>query len=156
MRFSRLLVLLCSGLIAACDPMADPGPIATSDPEAQPELLERITRPGDGGAVHLVRVVQRPDEYAFEPADLEIVSGDVVRFVMAGSQPESIAFDPVQASPEAADYIRSRMLHLGVLLTDAGQAYDVAFRDAPPGRYPFHSLPHGEQGMRGSVVIEAG
>ena len=54
---------------------------------------------------------------------------------------------------EAASFIRGHSLHLGVLLTDPGQAYDVAFTGAPPGRYPFLSRPHVGRGMRGEVVI---
>ena len=69
-------------------------------PEVQgSEILDRITRPTDGGAVHLVRLVQRGDAYAFDPSDIAIASGDVVRFVMTGSQPESVAFSPEGAAP---------------------------------------------------------
>jgi plastocyanin len=144
-----LSIALVSLTIAACadDPPAGP------PPEPGPELLDRITAPVDGGSAHLVRLVQRGDQYAFDPAEIVIGPGDVIRFVMVGSQPESVAFDPVTATPEAAAYIRQNALQLGVLLTDAGQSYDVSFRDAPPGRYPFLSLPHAGHGMRGVVEV---
>jgi plastocyanin len=38
-------------------------------------------------------------------------------------------------------------------MTDPGETYDVVFRDAPPGTYPFRSLPHGDRGMRGTVTL---
>jgi plastocyanin len=123
--------------------------------ESGPVPLERITRPAEDGDVHFVRLVQRGDRYSFEPAELTLPPGDVLRFVMTGSQPESVAFDPASATPEAAEFIRGRNLHLGVLLTDVGQARDVSFRDAPPGRYPFLSLPHADRGMRGVVTVQA-
>ncbi len=137
-----LLAVACTG-----------APPTETPVEAANDLLDRITRPGDGGAVHLVRIVQHGDSYAFDPARLAIPSGDVVRFVMAGSQPESVAFDIGQATPEAGAFIRANSLHLGVLLVEAGQAYDVTFRGAPAGSYPFHSIPHAARGMRGLVQV---
>lgn len=135
-------------------------PIGCREAEAPPEpvgseILDRITRPGEGGAVHLVRLVQRGDSYAFDPAEVTIASGDVVRFVMTGSQPESVAFAPAGAAADAAEYIRERGLDRGVLLTEPGSAHDVAFPEAPAGSYPFHSVPHAGQGMRGTVVVES-
>jgi plastocyanin len=118
-----------------------------------PEILDQLSRPGDGGAVHLVRLVQRGDQYAFEPAELSIPSGDVLRFVMTGQQPESVAFDTTAAAPEVADFIGENSLLRGVLLVQPGQAHDVSFRDAPPGRYSFYSIPHSVHGMRGWVDI---
>ena len=54
-----------------------------------------------------------------------------------------------------ADYIRQQGLDRGVLLTEPGSAHDVSFHAAPPGSYPFHSVPHAAQGMRGSIQVES-
>jgi plastocyanin len=135
----------------ACEREA-PAPLVAEDSTG---LFQAITRPGDGGQVHLVRLIQRGDSYAFEPAELTIPSNEVVRFVMVGAQPESVAFDTVAGSPEVLAYIRSNGLHRGPLLTDSGQTYDVTFRDAPIGRYRIYSLPHADLGMRGSIIVEA-
>ena len=149
---SAASILLVLGVVGGCtDELSIP---SVSIGESAPEPLESITRPAEDGTVHLVRLVQRGDRYAFEPAELTIPSGDVVRFVMAGSQPESVVFEAPSEDPEIATFIRSRGLQHGVLLTDAGQAHDVSFRDAPPGRYPFLSLPHASQGMRGAVTVQ--
>ncbi len=152
-RASRCLAPLILVLaLTGCD--SEPVPVIPAEPLESPQILERIARPVEGARVHLVRLVQRGDQYAFDPAVIHASAGDVVRFVMAGTQPESVAFDPTNASPEAADFIRARFLHHGVLLTDSGQAYDVSFADAPPGRYPFVSVPHAIHGMVGEVLIE--
>lgn len=151
--FRSLLFLLAGLFLAACGERS-PAPAATEGPpEPGPEVLERITRRPDQGAVHLVRLVQRADVYAFDPDRIAIRSGDVVRFVTSGGQPESIAFDADTAAPEAAAFIRAHDLHLGALLTVPGEAYDVAFVDAPPGDYPFLSRPHVGHGMRGVVTV---
>lgn len=147
-----LLPLALFIVAAACD---RPQSTAEEPPGPGSEILERITRPGDGGEVHLVRLVQRGDSYSFDPAELTIAPGEVVRFVMTGSQPESIAFDPATAAPEIAQFIQAHRLDRGVLLTDPGQAYDVSFRDAPLGSYPFQSVPHGGSGMRGTIVVSS-
>jgi plastocyanin len=150
--------LLGALVLSGCEPQGVDGPpyagAAGTEALEGSEVLQRITSPADGGSVHLVGIVQRGDQYAFEPAELSIRSGDVVRFIMAGSQPESIVFDPVEATAEAADFVRNNALHHGVLMTDAGQTYDVLFPAAPPGRYPFRSLPHAEHGMVGVVTVE--
>lgn len=149
----RTLPLLPALLVAvACGDSSAPGG-STGFGRGDDAPYEQITRPAAEGSVHLVRLVQRGDQYAFEPSDLTIPSGDVVRFVATGAQPESVAFEPGRATPAAAEYIRARSLHLGTLLTDPGQAYDVAFTDAPAGAYPFQSIPHAQRGMRGTITI---
>jgi plastocyanin len=147
-----MIVVLLALLVGCGDEVGIPFQDTTV---AEPEVLERITRPVEGAAVHLVRIVQRGDAYVFDPAEIRVAPGDVVRFVMSGSQPESVAFEAAAASPGAAEFIREHMLHLGVVLTDPGQAYDVSFLAAPPGRYPFHSIPHATEGMRGEVLVVA-
>jgi plastocyanin len=126
-------------------------PVAPEGPQA----LEGITAPAEEGAVHLVRMVQRGDRYSFEPDTITIPAGDVVRFVMTGSQPESVAFDKTAATPEISSFITSGSLDRGILLTNPGDSYDVSFRAAPAGNYPFHSVPHAIQGMRGLISVQA-
>lgn len=138
--------------LAACDAEPFPGGTAeTESPESVSPLADAITRPADGAAIHLVRLVQRGDSYAFDPAEIEIQAGDVVRFIATGSQPESIAFEA--AGGPQSDFVSSQLLDRGVLLTQPGDAYDVSFRDAPAGSYPFVSVPHRDRGMRGTVIV---
>jgi len=94
-------------------------------------------------------------EPAFEPAEVRVRRGDVVRFVLAAPRPESVAFDTAGLPAAAADFVRRSGLLHGPLLTRVGDVYDVSFRDAPPGRYLFLSVPHAGRGMRGAVVVEA-
>jgi plastocyanin len=151
-RTERVLRVLLAAVLLAAPGCADEQALSEDPPETV--LFESITRPGEGGgAVHLVRLLQSGDRYGFDPDELRVTSGDVLRFVMVGSQPESVVFDPNAATPEAAVFIRSQALNRGVLLTEPGQVYDVSFRDAPAGRYPFHSLPHEVHGMRGVVEV---
>jgi len=110
---------------------------------------------GGAGEVHLVRMVAQGDRYAFDPAEVRVRPGDRVRFVLVGNQPESIVFDTAGTPAGVAAFLRERDLLRGVLLTRPGQEYEASFGDAPPGRYPFFSIPHAPHGMRGAVVVEA-
>jgi plastocyanin len=116
-------------------------------------VLQDISRPVSGGAVRRVRMTQRGDRYAFEPAEIRVAPGDVVRFVMVGNQPESVVFDTAGLAEPQAAYIAERGLDRGVLMTDPGSTLDVGFAEAPPGDYPFRSIPHSTAGMTGVVRV---
>jgi plastocyanin len=146
---ARLVVLLVLLPLPGCDEPEQPSPAQPAD-----TLLSRIARPVEQGSAVLVRMTVEGDRYAFAPAEVTVRPGDVVRFVLTGPQPESVAFDTAGASPEAAAFVRNRGLARGPLLTRPGQVYEASFRDAPPGRYSFFSIPHASFGMRGTVVVE--
>lgn len=110
-------------------------------------------RASSGPTVHSVQMISGRQRYAFEPAELRVHPGDTVRFVLVGPAPESVAFDTAGLAPEARDFLLARSLLTGPLLVSPGQRYDVAFAGAPPGRYPFHSIPHVRAGMRGTVLV---
>ncbi|CAN5706573.1 hypothetical protein BH23GEM8_BH23GEM8_13350 [soil metagenome] len=143
-----LVALVAVLTLGACDRAS--GPVEES---SETELLDRLTTAPQGVNVHLVRMVSRGDSYAFEPDEVEVRRGDLVRFVMDSPQPESVSFDEDGLSPEAAEFVRLQDLGHGELLTSSGEVYDVSFRDAPPGRYPFRSIIHAERGMTGVVVV---
>lgn len=116
-------------------------------------VLALAAPPAAGGAVHLVRLVASGDRYAFEPAEVRIRPGDVVRFVQTSRQPESVAFDAGLTPPGGVAVLRREDARAGPLLARPGAVWNVSFEGAPPGVYPFVSLPHGEFGMRGRVVV---
>lgn len=98
-------------------------------------------------------MTQRGDQYAFAPSEVRVAPGDVVRFVMVGNQPESVVFDTGGLPAAQAEYIAGRGLDRGILMTDPGSTFDVSFGEAPPGDYPFRSVPHHESGMKGIVSV---
>jgi plastocyanin len=64
-----------------------------------------------------------------------------------------VTFDAGAAPAGGADFLERHGYTRGPLLTEAGVFYDVVFRDAPPGEYRFFSVPHGELGMQGRVIV---
>ena len=143
------LAALALLLAAACAEPEEAPPATPTD-----TLLSRIAAPVEEGRAVLVRMIAEGDRYAFDPAEVTVRPGDVVRFVLTGSQPESVAFDTTGLSPAGVEFLRGRGLLRGTLLTRPGQVYEASFRDAPPGRYLFFSVPHAASGMRGAVVVE--
>jgi plastocyanin len=149
-----LPALLALALLAgSCAQGAPTGEDAAAGPEESGDL-GHITRPAGRGEVHLVRLVARPDGRAFEPARVQLRPGDVLRFVATSHQAESVAFDTVALDPARLGFLHERGAVRGPLLVRPGQVYDVDFGDAPPGEYPFHSVPHRAAGMRGVALVE--
>jgi plastocyanin len=147
-----LLLALTLGLTGtACERES-----AAEDPAGDPPLLDRLTSAPRGVDLHLVRIGGQGDAYAFEPSELVVRRGDLVRFVMVSSQPQSVSFELTELSPEAQAFVRENELLHGELLTSSGEVYDVSFQDAPPGRYHFRSVVHAARGMRGVVVVNGG
>lgn len=146
------LFLLVCFVLPACGRAEAP---LERDSEPAGAAAEALFAPAaSGGTTHLVRLVARGDQYGFDPPELRVRPGDVVRFVHTGYQPESVAFDADAATPEAGEFLRRHALDAGPLLIQPGAVYDVSFRDAPPGVYPFYSVPHREFGMAGRVIVE--
>jgi plastocyanin len=147
-----LVALLLTSLVSAS---CDRAQRADGD-QSDDTLIDQLTSAPRGVQVHLVRLVVRGDTYAFEPSEIGISSGDLVRFVLGSAQPQSVAFGVSDLSAEAEQFVREQDLLHGELLTSPGETYDVSFQNAPPGRYPFHSIVHAERGMRGVVVVDGG
>ena len=94
----------------------------------------------------------------FEPAEIQIASGDTVEFVLVSAAPHNVAFDSTALSPAATDRLRKivhdPMLPLaGPMLLKEGERYTLVFADVPAGRYAYFCMPHMSMQMRGTVVV---
>jgi plastocyanin len=118
-------------------------------PDARRGLLS-----GGEPPTHEVLVVARPGHFSFEPSEVTVAPGDRVRFVQTGHLVQSVRFDGSHLEGDALGWLRGRGLDSGPLLTRPGEAYEVDFESAPPGRYPFHSAAHADLGMRGVILVE--
>lgn len=147
-----LPLILISAVLTACGD-GQPGR-AGGGKDTVREPVSALTAPAPGrGAVHIVRLVAHGDRYSFEPDEVHVGAGEIVRFVHTDHQPESIAFDLAGAPEGGAEFLVRQNLATGPLLTTPGAVYDVSLEGAPPGVYPFFSVPHAEFGMRGRVHV---
>lgn len=106
-------------------------------------------------------------DFAFEPAEVTVRPGDVVRFVQASSSPHNVEFAgtpdgtklgdeyvvPVEEiGTRAATFPPPRM---GPYLTAEGETYEFVVNDAfPAGEYRYLCTPHEAMGMKGKLIVE--
>lgn len=96
------------------------------------------------GEVHEVRMVSGRGEL-FEPADLTVKAGDVVRFVLvAGVHNASF---PAHLNPSGANLPAATPY-----LQAPGQTHDMVV-DLPPGEYHYQCDPHAALGMVGTLTV---
>lgn len=101
-----------------------------------------------GGQEHLVKMMfdEETGELLFEPARIEIKSGDTVTWVQVDEFNEHNVVSYPDGIPKGAD------LFEGPLLNEVGQKYSVTFTKA--GTYRYHCHPHEALGMRGVVIVD--
>ncbi len=101
-----------------------------------------------GGQEHMVKMIfnEETGELLFEPARIEIKSGDTVTWVQVDEFNEHNVVSYPDGIPKGAD------LFEGPLLNEVGQKYSVTFTKA--GTYRYHCHPHEALGMRGEVIVD--
>lgn len=106
--------------------------------------------PDAGGQVHEVRMVttQNGASGVFEPAQINVKKGDVIKWVMADGQAvHNVSFSQAQGNPGGFSAPDSPMY------TQQGQSYELKV-DWNPGTYNYVCTPHAMMGMTGSVTVQ--
>lgn len=128
-------------------------PTVTTTPAATPAAPAAggTVTPDAGGQVHEVRMVTTQNGAAgqFEPAQITVKKGDVIKWVMADGQAvHNVSFTSAQGNPAGftppAD---------SPLTQEAGHTYEVKV-DWNPGTYNYVCIPHSMMGMTGSVTVQ--
>ena len=107
--------------------------------------------PDAGGQVHEVRMVttQNGASGVFEPAQIAVKKGDVVRWVMADGQAvHNVSFSQGQGNPAGFTPPPDSPMY-----TQQGQTYEAKI-DFDPGTYNYVCVPHAMMGMTGSVTVQ--
>lgn len=126
------------------------GAPATADTEARNSSEAQTS--AEPGVVEVRMTEVSPNDMRFEPADLTVWRGDVVRFVHAGAMPHNVEF---RRTPSGA---RLGSLRQGPFLTEAGETYEFTIDERfAPGTYRYVCTPHAMVGMVGALtVVERG
>lgn len=107
--------------------------------------------PAEGNTVVVKMVDKSATEFAFEPANVVVKPGDVVRFVQTVATPHNVEFKDV---PAGATLGVERM---GPFLVQPNDTYEVPIGAGfKAGTYKFVCTPHEMMGMMGSITVEAG
>lgn len=107
--------------------------------------------PDAGGQVHEVRMVttQGGASGVFEPAQITVKKGDVIRWVMADAQAvHNVSFSQAQGNPAGFTPPADSPMY-----TQQGQSYEAKV-DWNPGTYNYVCVPHAMMGMTGSVTVQ--
>jgi plastocyanin len=103
---------------------------------------------GARSAEYTVRMKFNPDleKVYFEPARLEIKSGDTVVWIQDDSEHNHNVVAYADGIPEGADFFESPMLRR------KGQRWARTFTMS--GTYRYHCHPHEDRGMSGIVIVD--
>jgi plastocyanin len=107
--------------------------------------------PDAGGQVHEVRMVttQNGASGQFEPAQITVKKGDVIKWVMADAQAvHNVSFSMAQGNPGGFTPPADSPMY-----TQQGQSYELKV-DWNPGTYNYVCVPHSMMGMTGSVTVQ--
>jgi manganese oxidase len=100
-----------------------------------------------------VRILDDGGRMRFEPENLEVRRGDVVRFVLDGTMPHNVQFvrNTAPQDTDIGDY------WTGPFLTKAGEVYEVRIDERfADGSYEYVCTPHIAMGMKGTLVVDGG
>lgn len=129
---ATLTLILLVGI--AFTPASNSGP---DGPEADVIVVEMIEKSATS--------------YAFEPAEIDVRPGMIVRFVQAGVVPHNVEF---KETPEGTDLGEARM---GPFLLQKGETYELTIDERfAEGEYRFVCTPHEAMGMIGSLTVTSG
>lgn len=110
------------------------------------------------GTTHEVKMLGDAQGYRFEPANVTVKAGDVIKFVNVSGGPHNAAFDPAaipaDVKPKLSANMPNQMSELaGPLLVNANEAYTISFAGIKPGADNYHSTPHLAMNMK-AVITE--
>jgi plastocyanin len=117
------------------------------------------TAPAATGKTHDVNMILDGSKYKYDPDNLTIQSGDVVRFHNKSGGPHNVSFWPDSIPKGASDALTKTMPDQmapleSPLLTEPDAVYQMSFAGAPKGEYKFYCLPHLALGMRGKLTVQ--
>jgi len=134
---AALALVLAGG---ACDRLPGGGP-----PEIELEG-GRVVQLPEGTELVQVELTARGRNARFEPAEVSVRPGDVVRFSSPEGGTHALAFAAELLQPAQREFLeRTNQLRAPPLL-EPGAAWIVSLEGAPTGSYPFRCITHGEQG----------
>jgi len=150
-------------VLAACGgekKTEDQGTTAAPEQQSAPATnAPAANAPAGTGKTHDVQMVLEGSKYKFDPENLTIKSGDVVRYHNASGGPHNVSFWADSIPSGAADLLKKNMPDQmapleGPLLTEPAAVYQVSFAGAPKGEYKYYCLPHLALGMKAKLTVQ--
>ena len=103
-----------------------------------------------GVSVHDVQVRTHADG-EFEPANIKVRTGDVIRFKTTDARTHVLSFDETTLPPQVRDHLVSHAQLRSPPLLVEGAVWIVSLADVPHGEYSIHCQTHG---VAGRITVE--
>jgi plastocyanin len=101
---------------------------------------------------YVVKMGSDTGQIQFIPSNLEIRSGDTVKWIMNKVPPHNVVFES-EKIPTGDKEIASSLSHKQLLFA-AGDSYSSEFSESlPVGAYPYYCEPHRAAGMVGRIIV---
>lgn len=115
--------------------------------------------PAGTGKTHDVKMLLEGSKYIYDPENLTIQSGDLVRYHNISGGPHNVSFWTDSIPSGAADALKKTMPNQmapleGPLLTEPNAVYEISFAGAPKGEYKYYCLPHLALGMKAKLTVK--
>ena len=118
--------------------------VAASDAMAQVAVMGQRT-------VIVKMVDQSTAQWRFEPEEVTVKRGDIIRFVLEDVVPHNVEFKDVPKGTKLGD------ARMGPFLMTKGQTYDVIIDGRfAEGTHEYVCTPHAAMGMKGTIVVAPG
>lgn len=109
-------------------------------------------------AVVTVKMVLNAQGMRFDPSNIVVNRGDVIKFVNVSGGPHNVAFDPAKVPAAAKAALSAAMPKqfaplAGQLISAPNGTYTINFASIPAGSYPFFCTPHLTMGMTGTITV---
>lgn len=132
-----------------------PNPDAESTPAPVADTAPRATV----GAIHGIRMVADGELFRFDPPNITVATGDVIRFVAVDGTGHNVAFDGSNLSSQAQNQLDRNIAERAEPLAsapvaEAGETITVSFAGLNTGTYPFFCAAHASLGMRGTIEVK--
>ena len=149
--FVRAPVFGLLAFAAACGgsdaPAAEGTDAAAPAAEATAPAAEQTAAAAQGNVVEVKMVsTNNGASGVYEPAEITVKKGDVVRFVTDGGSAHNVSF------PAAENAGASNLPAPSPYVTAAGQSVDVQVT-MDPGTYTYQCDPHAMMGMKGKLTV---
>lgn len=111
--------------------------------------VPEMARAQDADSVVTVKMVDRGGgEWRFDPAEIKVEQGDLIRFVQKDTAPHNVEFTDVPQESRIED------LRMGPFLLQRGQTYEIKIDHRfAKGIYDFVCTPHAALGMVGRLEV---
>lgn len=148
-----MTAVACTLALMACGSKDKPADAAA--PAAEPTMAA----PAATGASHEVQMEFDGKAAKFDPAELSIKSGDVVKWIVKSGPPHNVGFHADSIPAGAVDVLNKAMAEtimplVGPMKVGMGESYEISFAGAPAGSYRYFCTPHIAFGMHGTLTVQ--